>query len=82
MFGNLKNALMRKMIDHQLKKSGMNIPDEQKEMLLEMIEKNPELFTKISKEIEAGVKAGKNQMAVSMEVMRKYKSELEALKRS
>jgi hypothetical protein len=37
---------------------------------------NPELFQKIAKEIKELEKQGKNQMFASMEVMKKYQSEL------
>jgi hypothetical protein len=38
-----------------------------------------DLFTKIGKEIEEAMKSGKDQMAVTMEVMKKYQDELRKL---
>lgn len=69
-----KDFLMRKM----LKKQG--VPESQIDQVLGMMNKNPELFKKIAEEIQGKVKAGSNQMFASMEVMKKYKSELEKLK--
>lgn len=43
------------------------------------MEKNPELFEKIQKEIKAKQKDGKGEMAATMEVMRKYQAELQKL---
>ena len=44
-----------------------------------MMEKNPELFKTIAGEIQEKVKAGKDQQSASMEVMKKYESELKKL---
>lgn len=44
------------------------------------VEKDPELFKKIGEEIDRRVKkGGENQMKATMEVMKKYRSELAAL---
>lgn len=74
MFG-LKKMLMRKMMEKQLK----NLPEGQREQLLQVVSENPDFFQKIAKEIEAQKKAGKPEMAASMEVMRKYQGELQKL---
>lgn len=70
---SIKNFLMKKM----MKAKGAS--DAQIEMVMKMMEKNPELFKKISTEIEAKVKSGQSEMSASMEVMRKYQSELQKL---
>ena len=41
-----------------------------------MIEKNPDLFQKMGLEIQEEMKKGKDQMTASMEVAKKYESEL------
>ena len=56
-----------------------SIPKDQAEMLQGAVEKNPELFAKISKEIEALKKTGKPEMYASLDVMKKYQKELQAL---
>lgn len=70
-----KNMVMRKMIESKMK----DVPPEQKEQLISMIEKNPEFFQKIAEEIQNEVKSGKDQMAATMEVLQKYQSELRDL---
>jgi hypothetical protein len=75
MFGNLKNFAMRKLLDRQLK----NAPPEQKEMIMALMEKNPEAFEKIAKEMQAELKNnGNNQMAAAMKVLPKYQKEIMA----
>ena len=43
------------------------------------MEKDPELFKKIAKEIEEKVKSGMGQQQAGMAVMQKYEAELRAL---
>ena len=73
MFGKIKNYALKKLMDRQLK----DAPPEQKQMIMEMMEKNPKLFEKIAKEMQAELKAnGNNQMAASMKVLPKYQTEI------
>lgn len=71
----LKKFLMKKMLASQLK----NVPAGQREQILAMVEKNPELFEKIAKEIKAEMKKGKDQMSAAMTVMPKYQKELQGV---
>jgi len=57
------------------------VPPEQIEMIIKLMEKDPELFKKISKEIKQKMKEGKDQTLASMEVMRKYQGEIVKLMR-
>lgn len=68
----LKNFLLRKMLKSQLK----DVPQEEQEKLIAMIEKNPELFQKIATEAQAKMKDGKDQMSAMMEVMQSHQEEL------
>jgi len=63
-----------------LKRKG--VPEAQIDMLMSMMEKNPELFKKIAKEIKVKTKAGQSEMSASMEVMRKYQGEIQKLAQS
>ncbi len=72
-FDKMKNSVMDKLLEKQLEK----LTPDQREMVKKGIMNNPELFQKIAKEIEALQKAGKNQMFASMEVMKKYQSEIQ-----
>jgi mRNA-degrading endonuclease RelE of RelBE toxin-antitoxin system len=70
---SIKNFLIKKAAERQLK----NMPKEQQDMILKLLENNPDLFVKMSKEIEHKVKKeGKDQMLAMMEVSKKYQKEL------
>lgn len=71
----LKKFLLKKMMQSQLK----NMPKDQQQKVMGMFEKNPELFETIAKETQAEIKKGKNQMAASMEVMKRHQKELQQL---
>ena len=66
---------MKKLLERQLK----NAPAEQRELIMTLVEKNPELFKKISDEMQAEIKSGKTQMAAAMKVMPKYQKEIQAV---
>lgn len=55
------------------------VPDAQIDMVINMMEKNPELFKTIAKEIQEKTKSGMDQNTASMEVMKKYENELKKL---
>jgi predicted secreted protein len=56
------------------------VPAEQIDMLVAMIEKNPELFKTIASEIQEKIKGGMSQMEASQKVMEKYEEDLKKLK--
>ncbi len=69
----LKEFLLKKAAERQLK----DMPQAQRDMLMTLIEKNPDLFTKMAKEVEHMVKKqGRDQMVAMMEVGKKYQKEL------
>ena len=70
---SMKSFLLKKM----LKAKG--VPEEQVDMAVTMMEKDPELFKKIAEEIQQQMKAGKDQTQASMEVMQKYQDQLKKL---
>ena len=73
MFGKLKQFALLKVLQSQMK----DVPPEQQQMILEMIEKDPGLFEKIAKEMQAELKNnGNNQMAAAMKVLPKYQKEI------
>jgi len=73
MFGKIKNYAMKKLLDSQLK----DMPADQRQMIMEMVEKDPKLFEKIAKEMQAELKVnGKNQMAAAGKVLPKYQAEI------
>ena len=71
---SVKNFLIKKAAQRQLK----NMPKEQREMITTLLENNPDLFVKMSKEMEHKMKKeGKDQMLAMMEVSKKYQKELQ-----
>lgn len=76
MFGKLKQMAIKKMLDSQMK----NVPADQKQMIMELLEKDPALFEKIAKEIQEELKKnGNNQMAAAGKVLPKYQKEILAI---
>lgn len=75
MFGKIKNYAVKKLLEKQLK----NVPADQQQMIMEMVEKDPKLFEKVAKEMQAELKNnGNNQMAAAMKVLPKYQKEIMA----
>ena len=71
---SIKNFFIKKLAERQLK----DMPKEQQDMIRTILEKNPDLFVKMSKEVEHKVKKeGKDQMLATMEVGKKYQKELQ-----
>ncbi|MCI0597859.1 hypothetical protein L0Y34_02205 [Candidatus Parcubacteria bacterium] len=72
----IQNFLLRQVAKFKMK----NVPEAQREQLLAMMEKNPDLMKKIGEEIERRTKkGGEPQMKATMEVMKKYRNELAEL---
>lgn len=68
-----KNFLLKKMLASQ------GVPEAQLDMIIAMMEKNPQLFEEIAKEIQEKVKGGMDQQAAAMQVMQKHEGELKKL---
>lgn len=65
--------MMKQMMKRQLKQ----LPEDQQERIMAAVDKNPDLFQTIAKEIQQKIKKeNKDQMAATMEVMQKHKDEL------
>lgn len=75
----LKRFLMKQAMKSQLK----GVPEEQQEMLLDMVERNPAFFEGLAKEIQEATSdpknAGKDQQTIMMDLMMKHKDELSKL---
>ena len=72
----IKKFLTKQLLKRQLK----DVPESQQEQIMEMVEKKPELFKKIAEEVDRRVKkGGEDQVKASMEVMKKYRSELQEI---
>lgn len=68
----IREFLTRQFLKHQLK----NVPEEQRDQIIALVEKNPDLFKKIGTEIEEKKKQGMDEMMASLMVMKKYEREL------
>ncbi len=73
----MKDFILNQYVKHKLK----DLPEAQREQMMALVTKNPELFKKIGEEIERRKKGGESEMKASMEVMKKYQEELRALMR-
>lgn len=72
----VKDFFMKKMLEKQMK----DLPAEQRDVMIKVITENPDFFQKIGDEIQNKIKnEGKDQMAATMEVMRKHQSELQKI---
>ena len=68
-----QNFLLKKMLRTK------GVPEAQIDMFVGMMEKNPELFNTIAKEVQEKVKGGMGEQDASIEVMKKYEAELKKL---
>lgn len=74
----LKEFFLKQALNQALKNAP--VPEEQKQMLMNMVMKNPALFQKIAEEAQALMKEnGTDQMTAVMQVSKKYESELKGL---
>lgn len=71
----MKEFLMKKMLERQLK----DIPKEMQDKVVKVASENPELISKIMSEVEAEVKNGKDYMSAAKDVAMKYKDQLSSL---
>lgn len=71
----IQNFLLGQAMKWKMK----DVPEAQREQIMALVQKNPELFKKIGEEVERRTKSGEDQMKATMEVMKKYRTELAAL---
>ena len=69
------NFLVRRLLESQLK----GVPEEQKKMLIGLLEKNPDFFTKLATEIKAEVDKGADKQGAAMKVIKSHEAELKSL---
>ena len=67
-----KQLLLKKLMQSKLK----DMPAEQRDMIINAVEKNPELFMQIAQETDAKVKSGMSQMAAAQQVFAAHQDEL------
>jgi len=69
------NFFLKTLLKQKLK----GIPDDQIDMFIMLVEKNPTFFKQIADEIQVKVSAGMGQQDAAMAVMQNHKSELGAM---
>jgi hypothetical protein len=73
-------AIQDFLLNQAMKWKMKDVPAEQREQIMTLVKKDPELFKKIGEEVDRRVKkGGEQQMKATMEVMKKYRAELAAL---
>lgn len=72
-----KKFVLKKLLGSKLKAAGVS--DDQMDMILELVEKNPDFFKKIQNEVEAKTKQGISEQAAMMTVMREHQAELQKI---
>ena len=72
---SIQSFLLKQFANWKLK----DVPEAQREQMLALIQKDPELFKKIGEEVERRKKGGESEVKAAMEVMKKYRNELAAL---
>jgi hypothetical protein len=71
----IQNFLLGQAMKWKMK----DVPEAQREQIMTLVQKDPELFKKIGEEVDRRVKGGEPQMKATMEVMKKYRTELSGL---
>lgn len=71
----IKGFIMKQLIKRKMG----NLPPEMQERFTAAIERDPEFFNNLGKEIEAEQKRGKGQMEASIVVMKKHQKRLQEL---
>jgi hypothetical protein len=71
----IKNFLMKQLMKKQL----ASLPQDQQDMIITMIEKNPDFFMKIAHDIQEKVKGGMSQQQAMMLVMKQNEGELKGM---
>ncbi len=69
------NFLVKVFLKNKLK----HLPEDQVNMLINVIEKNPEFFQTLAKEIETAVAGGESQETATMKVLQAHQTEFQAL---
>ena len=62
-----------------LKRAFGNIPPEEQERIIGIINRHPEIFVKVGKSIQEKIAAGKNQTEAAQEAMQEHRAELETV---
>lgn len=70
-----QNFILKQMLKRQLK----DVPQEQQDMIMNIVEKNPDFFMKIAKEVQNKMSTGMSQQQATMTVMKDYQEEIKGM---
>ena len=73
----IKSFILKQTLKAKLK----GVPKEQQEIILSAVEKNPDFFQMISKEVKRKKKTGMSEEAATMQVMREHQGEFQKIMR-
>jgi len=71
----IKDFFVKQMLKSKMK----GVPEAQQQMMMELVEKNPEFFKKIGDEVEKRKKSGQDEMTATMQVMREHQAEFQKI---
>ena len=72
---SIQSFLFKQYANWKLK----DVPEAQREQMMVLVQKDPELFKRIGEEIERRKKGGESEMKAAMEVMKKHREEIAGL---
>ena len=70
-----KDFLTKQLLKRQMK----DVPKDQQEKIMTLVQKDPEFFKVIGEKIQEEVKKGKGQMEATMSVMKEHRARLAEL---
>lgn len=71
----IKDFILKQTMKAKMK----GLPPEQQDMIMSVIESNPEFFEKINEEVKRKKKAGMSEEAATLQVMREHQGEFQKL---
>ena len=71
----IKDFFLKQALKYKLK----DVPEEQREKLMAVMEANPDFFKMIGDKVQARIKNGESEMVATMAVMREHQAELQKI---
>lgn len=71
----IKDFFLKQALKHKLK----DVPADQRDKLMAVMEAHPDFFNKIGEEVQKRVKQGESELAATMAVMRVHQAELQKI---
>jgi hypothetical protein len=71
----IKDFFLKQALKYKLK----DVPEEQRDKLMAVMEAHPDFFKKIGDKVQQRVKNGESEMVATMAVMREHQAELQKI---